>query len=105
MCRSPKGVSYWLSLLAISIYAMAGVASADVFNLPQGQTSLQFVPIGDPGNAADSTGYGAVAYTYQMGQFDVTVAQYTQFLNSVAQTDAYALWNESMSPGSAAASC
>ena len=50
-----------------------------------GQTSLQFVTVGDPGNAADpTTGYGAVAYTYQMGKYDVTAGQYCQFLNAVA---------------------
>jgi formylglycine-generating enzyme required for sulfatase activity len=59
---------------------------------------VQFVTVGDPGNAPDTTGFGAVPYTYQMGEFDVTAAQYTQFLNAVAKTDSYGLFNASMSP-------
>ena len=93
-------------LAAVTACAFAAVAArANVMNLPAGETSLQFVTVGNPGNAPDSTGYGAVPYTYQMGEFDVTVAQYTQFLNAVAASDPYGLWNPSMSPGSTSASC
>ena len=86
---------------AVAMVAMvAGAAQADVFNMPTGQTSLQFVTVGDPGNAADTTvmndgttGYGSVPYDYQMGKYDVTVGQYVQFLNAVAKTDTYGLYN------------
>ena len=94
--------------LLLAIGCIVGVgrkARGDVFNLPSGQTSLQFVTVGDPGNAPDTTGYGAVPYTYQMGKYDITVAQYTQMLNSVAQTDAYGLWDGNMTPGSTNGSC
>ena len=94
--------------LLLAIGCIVGVgrkARADVFNLPSGQTSLQFVTVGDPGNAPDTTGFGAVPYTYQMGKFDVTVAQYTRFLNSVAQTDTYRLYNITMSPSDSSSSC
>ena len=69
--------------------------------MPTGQTSLQFVTVGDPGNAADTTVmdarcYGSVPYVYQMGKYDVTVGQYCQFLNAVAKTDTYGLYNSGM---------
>ena len=60
-----------------------------------GSASLEFVTVGNPGNAPDpATGnlYGSVGYTYQMGKYDVTVGQYCQFLNSVAKTDTYGLY-------------
>ena len=81
-------------LLAAALAAAAVSARADVFHMPSGQTSLQLVPVGDPGNAADpATGHGAVPYTYQMGKSDVTVSQYCQFLNAVAKTsDPYGLY-------------
>ena len=70
---------------------------SNVFNMPTGQTSLQFVTVGNPGNVADpATGYGAVPYTYQMGKYDVTLGQYTTFLNAVAKTDTYGLYNSYM---------
>jgi formylglycine-generating enzyme required for sulfatase activity len=64
--------------------------------MPTGQTSLQFVTVGSPGNPADITGYGSVGYAYQMGKYDVTVGQYCQFLNAVAATDTYGLYNSGM---------
>jgi formylglycine-generating enzyme len=55
------------------------------------------VPVGNPGNAADpTTGLGAVANNYRIGQFEVTLNQYTAFLNAVAATDTYGLWNANM---------
>jgi formylglycine-generating enzyme required for sulfatase activity len=79
----------WMMAGAVALAAMtASVTQADVL-------SLQFVPVGNPGNAADpATGslYGSVPYTYQMGKYDVTVGQYVQFLNAVAKTDTYGLY-------------
>jgi formylglycine-generating enzyme required for sulfatase activity len=37
-----------------------------------------------------------VAYDYQIGKYDVTIGQYTAFLNAVARTDTYSLYNSSM---------
>jgi sulfatase modifying factor 1 len=95
-----------LAILAAGHWLMpATVARADVFNMPSGQTSLQFVTVGDPGNVANTTGFGAVPYTYQMGTYDITAAQYCSMLNAVAKTDPYGLYNPSMNPGSGIASC
>jgi sulfatase modifying factor 1 len=59
--------------------------------------TIDTVPVGNVGNSNDSaTGYGGVGYTYRIGKFEVTVGQYTAFLNAVAQTDTYALYNPSM---------
>jgi formylglycine-generating enzyme required for sulfatase activity len=48
--------------------------------------TIDWVTVGDPGNANDTTGYGAVADTYRIGKYEVTNAQYTGFLNSVDPT-------------------
>jgi hypothetical protein len=68
-----------LSLVVLSLALSASLVKADVFNMPNGQTSLQFVTVGDPGNAPDTvvesdgtTGYGSVPYVYRMGKYDVT---------------------------------
>jgi formylglycine-generating enzyme required for sulfatase activity len=80
-------------LLTVSALALAaGVAYAGVV--------MDMVPVGDPGNAPDTRyatpGYGAVNYTYQIGKYEVTAGQYTEFLNDVAKTDTYGLYNTSM---------
>lgn len=64
----------------------------------QAQLSIATVPIGNAGNAADSsTGRGGVDYDFAMGKFEVTINQYTAFLNAVARTDTYNLWSSQMS--------
>lgn len=43
-----------------------------------------------------TTGYGSVSYTYNIGTYDVTTAQYCDFLNNKAKADPYGLWNSYM---------
>ena len=52
--------------------------------------------MGNAGNTADSTGFGAVSYDYRISKTEVTNAQYATFLNAVAATDTYGLYNLSM---------
>ena len=61
--------------------------------------SYQFVPVGNPGNANDpSTGnlYGSVNYSFDIGQFDITLYQYATFLNAVAKADGFSLYNTNL---------
>jgi formylglycine-generating enzyme len=62
------------------------------------------VPVGNAGNLADTevmttdgtTRYGAVDYEYNIGKYEVTAGQYCEFLNAVAKTDTYGLYNANM---------
>ena len=65
----------------------------------QAVITIDTVPVGNPGNAADThgAGYGAVAYTYNIGKYEVTAGQYAAFLNAVGAVDTYALYNTNMS--------
>jgi len=62
--------------------------------------TIDWVTVGDPGNTADTTGSpnpaGAVADSFQIMKYEWTNSQYTDFLNSVAATDTYFLYNASM---------
>ena len=58
--------------------------------------TIDTVTVGDAGNAADTTTYGAVADVFAIGKYEVTIGQYTSFLNAVAATDTYSLYNPSM---------
>jgi formylglycine-generating enzyme required for sulfatase activity len=58
--------------------------------------SIDYVSVGNAGNAADSTGYGAVPYDYQIAKNETTVGQYAEFLNAKAKSDPYAFYNPSM---------
>ena len=63
--------------------------------------TIDWSPVGNPGNAADYTGYGSVGYAYNIGTYDVTNSQYVAFLNSNVPggetADPLALYNGNMS--------
>ena len=85
-----------LPRVVISIGVAALLASLAV---PAHAVTYDLVPVGNAGNANDpATGnlYGGVNYPYQIGKYDVTIGQYTTFLNAVAVTDTYSLYNASM---------
>ena len=56
--------------------------------------TMDWVTIGNANNAADQlTGYGAVDHAYRIGKYEVTNAQYVDFLNAKAKSDTYALYS------------
>ncbi|OGT46410.1 MAG: hypothetical protein A3E83_06425 [Gammaproteobacteria bacterium RIFCSPHIGHO2_12_FULL_41_20] len=77
-------------------YCLFSISSATPTNVVVSNTSYQLVTVGNPGNSNDTTGFGAVSYTYRIGKYPVTIKQYTDFLNAVAKTDTYSLYNSSM---------
>jgi formylglycine-generating enzyme required for sulfatase activity len=89
-----------LGLLACLAYATG--AQADVFNLGTGVTNLETVAVGDLGNAADAAhgNLGAVNYAYSISKYEVTAAQYADFLNHKAVvSDVWGLYNANMNTG------
>ena len=73
------------------------IASSVFSSLAFASVTIDWVTVGNVGNAADNTGFGAVGYAYRIGKYEVTNAQYCAFLNAVAKTDSYELYNASMS--------
>ena len=63
---------------------------------PASAVSIDWVTVADPGNAVDTTGYGAVADVYLISEHETTNAQYAEFLNAVADTDTYGLYDTAM---------
>ncbi len=77
---------------------IATVAAA-LFGAPAHAVTIDWVTVGDPGNACDpglGVCPGAVANVYRISKFETTNAQYAEFLNAVAATDANALYNMNM---------
>ncbi len=80
-----------ISLAALA--AVTGLMAASAL----AQITIPTVAIGNPGNAADpTTGFGSVAYSYNIGATEVTNAQYAAFLNAVAASDTHSLYNTNM---------
>ena len=60
---------------------------------------VETVLVDNAGSAADTTGYGAVAYEYRIGKYEITNAQYAGFLNAVDPNglNAMSLYDSQMS--------
>jgi sulfatase modifying factor 1 len=79
--------------VVVGLVALAGAwAQAAPITVPT-------VTVGNPGNTADGTGYGAVAYEYKIGKYEVTNAEYCEFLNAVAKSDIHDLYDPRMDGG------
>jgi len=80
------------------------LACAALLGAPAGAVTVEWVTVGAPGNAADTevmaidgtTGYGAVGYTYKISKYEVTNAEYAEFLNAMAATDTNNLYSTNM---------
>jgi formylglycine-generating enzyme required for sulfatase activity len=74
--------------LLVVLFGLFGIVHAD------------FVAIGNAGNTADTTGYGAVGYSYQIAKYETTIAQWAAFYNDASSgkvglfNSTYSYWND-----------
>ncbi|MBN1458499.1 MAG: SUMF1/EgtB/PvdO family nonheme iron enzyme [Armatimonadetes bacterium] len=83
-------------------------------SLAQAAITIDTVTVGNAGNTGELSGSGGtsricggVAYTYNIGKYEVTAKQYTDFLNSKAKCDGdpYGLYNTAMGDPSGSLGC
>jgi len=88
------------TIIVMSVMVLACFSSVQA-------VTMEMVTVGNPGNTGELSGTGAggygqdricgaVDYMYNIGKYEVTAGQYTEFLNAVATTDTYELYNTSM---------
>ena len=76
---------HFVAAVSMAAVGMVSAAQAGTITFGSGanQFSMEFVTIGNPGNAADTTGApnpaGAVGYTYGIGKFEVSEDMITKF--------------------------
>ena len=63
------------SLLLFCVISLVAFQSASA-------VTMAWSPVGNPNNLPDSTGFGAVDHSYNIGTYDVTNSQYVDFLNA-----------------------
>lgn len=83
--------------LSFSLVVLAGLA---LLAAPASAVTIDWVFVGDPGNTADTpstncyaANCGAVADPYLISKYEVTNAQYAEFLNLKAKADPLGLYN------------
>ena len=84
---------------SITSCTLAVLAGISLLSQASAQVTIDWVSVENLNNAADpATGslYGAVSYGYKIAKYETTIAQYTVFLNAVAKSDPYGLYNPTM---------
>jgi formylglycine-generating enzyme required for sulfatase activity len=93
-------LSVLFARLSRVVFSVSVAAVLGVLAVPARAVTIDWVTVGDPGNATDTTGRpnpaGAVAISFRIMKFEFTNQQYTAFLNSVAKTDTYSLYQNEM---------
>ncbi len=93
-------LSVGIALLASTAYVSPSQAGIVTFGTGANQFQMEFVTIGNPGNAADTTGNptpaGAVGYTYDIGKFEVSRELITKY-NAAAENAARKITLKDMS--------
>lgn len=74
-------------------WALVGIVACNV-----SAVTIETVPVGDVGNAADTNGLGAVDYAYSIGTYGVTVGQYAEYLNTLRKRPGRVCYSDDMSP-------
>jgi len=82
-----------VATIVVGILSISASAKAEV--------TIEWVHVGDIGNVDDThgLGFGGVEYSYLIAKYEVTNAQYAEFLNAVAAADPHSLYNPSMNVG------
>jgi formylglycine-generating enzyme required for sulfatase activity len=97
-----------VSLNAVTRAVVAAMVCVAMVSAAAATVSIETVPVGNTGNTGELSGAGAggygpdricgaVSYTYNIGTYEVTAGQYTEFLNKVGGVDTYSLYNTGMS--------
>jgi formylglycine-generating enzyme required for sulfatase activity len=104
---------YTQGLIGFAVVLLAAVAARAETHAPwptdwnNWNDPTLWVTVGNPGNAGEWSGQsyvgygpdricGSVEYTFNMSKYEVTAGQYAAFLNAVAKTDTYGLYNTNM---------
>jgi len=72
-----RRVAFCFPALCVFPLLVAGATLADTITHGGTTIEMEFVTVGNPGNANDSTGFGAVDYAYRIGKHEVTERQWT----------------------------
>jgi formylglycine-generating enzyme required for sulfatase activity len=83
------------------IVLVAGMLAGGSVTQAQGPppVEIETVTVGNPGNPGDGQlqgNFGVVDHVYAIGKYEVTTGQYAVYLNAVAATDTYGLYNVNM---------
>lgn len=80
------------AVIWISVWMLRTAAHADTIIHGGSAVGMEFVTVGIAGNAADTSGYGAVGYNYRIGLYEVTAGQWST-VAAAAGISENGVWN------------
>ncbi|MCX6877972.1 MAG: formylglycine-generating enzyme family protein [Verrucomicrobia bacterium] len=83
-------------ITSIGLAVLAGVSLVTPALAVVSMSWTTWTTIGNVNNLADSTGYGAVDHAYKIGTYEVTNAQYVDFLNAKGASNSSGIYNSTM---------
>jgi len=88
-------------LCVLAAWAVLALGTAAQAAITHGTTTINmdFVNVGYAGNTADDSGYGAVAYKYQIGKYEVTAAQWAAVQTADPNVGNAGYWSDSEPTG------
>jgi hypothetical protein len=77
---------------------LAALVTSGLMITPAKAAPIEWVRVANPGNAADTTGYGAVAHTFDIMKYEFTNTRYAEFLNAIDPegTNPQSVWDAQM---------
>lgn len=91
-----EGAAAGSSISAGGIVQLADIEAYAFSAPPAPPVRIALSQVRNSQNPPDSSSYGAVNYDYQIGTNDITINQYATFLNAVAASDPYGLYNSNL---------
>ena len=87
--------------IASALLVMVGLtaARAETFGTGANQFTLDFTTIGNPGNSADTTGYGSVGYAYRISTYEISQNQINAATASGLQNVTAGAWSGDLPAG------
>lgn len=88
--------------MPVRVLSFSLLASVALLATPSSAVSINWVFVGDPGNAPDTASNcsgancGSVLYEYYISKYEVTNAQYAEFLRAAAASDPLGLYDHNM---------
>jgi sulfatase modifying factor 1 len=83
------------AIVAMMAISFASAAMADTITHGSTTINMDFVNVGNAGNTADDTGYGAVGYDYRIGTYEVTANQWAAVIAADSNVGNAGSWSGS----------
>ena len=85
--------------MAALVLAFGTAAQAELITHGGTTINMDFVTIGNAGNAADNTGFGAMGYNYRIGKYEVTAEQWAEVIAADPNVGDAGNWSGSQPTG------